>query len=39
MTSKISASTMPVQSRALKAIIDLINEDVLPKGSTQSVME
>jgi len=23
----------------LKAIVDLINEDVLPKGSTQSVME
>ncbi len=25
--------------KGLKAIIDLINEDVLPKGSTQSVME
>ena len=25
--------------KALKAIIDLINEDVLPKGSTQSVMD
>ena len=25
--------------KGLKAIVDLINEDVLPKGSTQSVME
>ena len=32
-------ATMPAPSKVLKAIIDLIIEDVLPKGSTQSVMD